>query len=68
VEAKFRKPANGSIMSTASAAPEALARLDVELSSKSRSVISITVEIHDELGAHTLSAAFEWFIQRQKRI
>jgi hypothetical protein len=45
VEAKFRKPANGSIVSTAIAAPEALARLDAELSSKSRSVISITVEV-----------------------
>ena len=66
--AKFRKPANGSIVSTAIAAPEALARLDAELSSKNRSVISITVEVHDELGAHTLSAKFEWFIQREKRI
>lgn len=68
MEAKFRKPANGSIVSTASAAPEALARLDAELSSKSRSVISIRVEVYDELGAHTLSAKFEWFIQREKRI
>ena len=68
VEAKFRKPANGGIVSTASAAPEALARLDTELSSKSRSMISIAVELYDELGAHTLSATFEWFIQREKRI
>jgi acyl-coenzyme A thioesterase PaaI-like protein len=66
VEAKFRRPANGSIVSNASALPEALARLDAELSSKSRSVISITVEVYDELGAHTLSATFEWFIQREK--
>jgi|SRR5882672_1200049 acyl-coenzyme A thioesterase PaaI-like protein len=68
VEAKFHKPANGSIVSTASAAPEALGRLDAELSSKRRSKISIAVEIYDELGAHTLSATFEWFIQREKRI
>jgi len=68
VEAKFRKPANGSIVSTASAVPDALARLDAELSSKKRSLISIIVEIYDELGAHTLSAEFEWFIQREKRI
>lgn len=67
VEAKFRKPANGSIVSTASATPEALARLDVELSSKSRSMISITVEIYDESNAHTLSATFELFIQREKK-
>jgi len=68
VEAKFRKPANGSIASTASASPDALARLDAELSSKNRSVISIAVEVYDELGTLTLSATFEWFIQREKRI
>ena len=68
VEAKFHKPANGSIKSTASAAPESLARLDAELSSKGRSVIGMTVEIYDESGAHTLSATFDWFIQRQKEL
>jgi len=67
MEAKFRKPANGSIMSTASAAPESLARLDAELSSKGRSLVSITVEIYDESGAHTLSATLDWFIQREKK-
>jgi acyl-coenzyme A thioesterase PaaI-like protein len=66
VEAKFREPGNGSIVSTASAEPEALARLEAELLSKGRSMISIMVEIYDESGAHTLSATFEWFIQREK--
>ena len=64
LDAKFRKPANGSIMSTASATPEALAQLDSDLASKGRSLIPVTVELHDESGAHTLSATFEWFIQR----
>jgi len=50
MEAKFRKPANGRIMSTARAAPEALARLDAELLSKDRSIISVMVEIYDETG------------------
>jgi len=68
VEAKFRKPANGSIMSTASAAPVSLARFDVELSSKGRSIILITVEIYDESGARTHSATFDWFIQLEKKI
>jgi hypothetical protein len=67
VEAKFRKPANGSIMSTAIAAPESLTRLDAELLSKGRSVIPITVEIYDESGVHTLSATFDWFIRREKK-
>jgi acyl-coenzyme A thioesterase PaaI-like protein len=66
VGAKFRKPANGSIMSAVSATSESLARLDAELSSKGRSIITITVEIYDESGAHTLSSSFDWFIQRQK--
>jgi acyl-coenzyme A thioesterase PaaI-like protein len=68
LEAKFRKPANGAITSTASATPESLAKLDAELSSKGRSLILITVELHDESGTHTLSATIEWFIQREKSI
>ena len=68
VEAKFRKPANGSITSSASATPETLAQLDAELSSKGRSLIAIAVDLHDASGTHTLSARFEWFIQRDKNI
>lgn len=64
LEAKFRKPANGAVTSTATAAPEFLTQLDAELASKGRSLISVTVELHDESGAHTLSATVEWFIQR----
>jgi acyl-coenzyme A thioesterase PaaI-like protein len=66
VDAKFHKPANGSIASTASAAPDDLGRLDAELSSKGRSVIAVTIEVYSESGVHTLSATFEWFIQREK--
>jgi hypothetical protein len=55
-------------VANARAAPEALARLDAELSSKGRSIIPITVKIYDESNAHTLSATFDWFIQRQKKI
>jgi|ERR1700726_283676 len=64
LEAKFRKPANGAVISIANAAPESLAQLDAELALKGRSLIPITVELHDESGAHTLSATVEWFIQR----
>ena len=65
VEAKFRNPANGTIMSAASTTPESLARLDAKLSSKGRSGIGITIDIYDESGADTLSATFDSFIQRQ---
>jgi acyl-coenzyme A thioesterase PaaI-like protein len=68
MDAKFRKPASGSIVSSVIVTAEALAQLDSELSGKGRALISIPVEIHDESGAHTLSATFEWFIQHDKRI
>jgi acyl-coenzyme A thioesterase PaaI-like protein len=64
LESKFRKPANGSVTSTASATPEALARLTAELASKGRAVILVAVELHDQSGTHALSATVEWFIQR----
>jgi acyl-coenzyme A thioesterase PaaI-like protein len=64
LEAKFRKPASGAVTSTASATPESLAHLDAELSTKGRCLIPVSVELHDESGAHTLSATVEWFIQR----
>lgn len=65
LEAKFRRPANGSVTSTASATPEALARLTTELASKGRAIILVAVELHDESGTHALSATAEWFIQRR---
>src|SRR4029077_10163539 len=52
LEAKFRKPANGTVTSIASATPESLAQLDAELASRGRSLIAIAVELHDESGAH----------------
>ena len=66
IEAKFRKPANGAVASTASAAPEALTQLDADLATKGRALISVAVELYDESGSHTLSASVEWFIQRLK--
>lgn len=64
LEAKFRKPANGAVTSTVTAASGAFEQLDAELASKGRALIPITVELHDQSGAHTLSATVVWFIQR----
>ncbi|MEP6670410.1 MAG: DUF4442 domain-containing protein [Chthoniobacter sp.] len=64
LEAKFRKPANGSVTSVASAAPEALTQLNTDLAARGRALITISVELHDASGAHALSATVEWFIQR----
>ena len=63
IEAKFRKPAHGAVAATAKTAPDALTELDSELATKGRALIPISVELHDESGAHALSASVEWFIQ-----
>lgn len=64
LEAKFRKPANGAITSTVTTLPESLDQLRADLAAKGRALISIAVEVHDESGAHTLSATVEWFITK----
>jgi hypothetical protein len=62
LEAKFRKPANGAVTSEASVADGALDELRAGLAGKGRALISVNVELHDESGAHVLSASVEWFI------
>ena len=63
-ESKFRKPANGAVTSTVSVPTEALEQLGTDLATKGRAIVSVAVELHDESGAHTLSATVEWFITR----
>ena len=64
LDAKFRKPAKGLIVSRANVASNALTQLDAELAMKGRSLVSISVELHDQVGVHVLSAKIAWFIQR----
>jgi hypothetical protein len=64
IEAKFRKPANGAVTSSASANATDLSQLEASLAAKGRALIPIAVELHDESGTHALSATVEWFIQR----
>ncbi len=62
LEAKFRKPANGAVTSAATVAEGALDELRDGLAGKGRALISVNVELHDESGAHVLSASVDWFI------
>ena len=64
LEAKFRKPANGAITSTVTTPTDTLNQFRAELSAKGRAFISVAVELHDQTGAHTLSASVEWFVNR----
>lgn len=64
MESKFRKPANGAVTSTVSTSLEAVEQVRANLAAKGRALVSVAVELHDESGAHTLSAMVEWFIVR----
>ncbi len=64
IEAKFRKPANGTLTSTAAVPQETLDRLNADLTAKGRGLVPVNVDVWDESGAHVLSAVVEWFIQR----
>jgi hypothetical protein len=66
LEAKFRKPANGALVSTVTTPPEALDQLRAELAAKGRALFSIAVDLRDESGAHTLSANVEWFMTQSR--
>ena len=63
LESKFRKPAHGQLTSTVSL-PDGIEKLREDLSAKGRAIVSVVVDLHDESGAHTLSATVEWFIMR----
>ena len=64
LEAKFRKPARGALASTVTTDADALTQFQAELAVKGWAFISVAVNVHDETGAHTLSASVEWFITR----
>lgn len=64
LEAKFRKPANGALTSTVTTSVESIDQMRSNLEAKGRALVEVAVELHDEAGAHTLSATVEWFITR----
>lgn len=63
-EGKFRKPASGRITATVTTSPDVVDAVLRELGNNGRSLLTISVELHDESGRHSLSADFEWFLAR----
>ncbi len=61
VEAKFKKPMQGSIYSRAITSLDEIRRSAESLATKGRSLIPVTVEIVDEDDNVGLAATFEWF-------
>ena len=66
VEAKFKAPLHGRILSRSSVTDETLAAFAETLATKSRAFVSIQVEVVDESESLGLVATVEWFVQQQK--
>ncbi len=64
VEAKFKSPLHGRILSRSSVTDETLAAFAETLATKSRAFVSIQVEVLDESESLGLVATVEWFAQQ----
>jgi hypothetical protein len=64
VEVKYRKPAQGAIRATAEITDEIESATRSTLARKGRAVIPVAVTIVDSAGQMTMTAVFEWFVQR----
>lgn len=65
VEAKFKKPAMGSIYSRQTVHEEARQQFMEGLFSKGRALLEINVDVFDEQETHALTATFEWFVVKK---
>lgn len=61
-EAKYHKPANGSISSKAQFHTLSTPEVIKELTEKNRTLVKVKTEVFDEHEVKTLTAIFEWFI------
>jgi hypothetical protein len=66
LEAKFRNPLTAMVMSRASISNENAEKLARELQTKGRGLIAVDVEVVGADGVVGMSAAVEWFVQKQK--
>lgn len=64
MEAKFRKPAHGTLTARATVPPASLTQLTADLATRGRALVTVKVDVHDASGTHALSAEVEWFIQK----
>jgi len=64
VDAKFRRPAQGTLQTTATAAEELVAKFLADLGAKGRAFLEVQVSVSDASGAVTLTGSFEWYVQR----
>jgi acyl-coenzyme A thioesterase PaaI-like protein len=65
LEAKFRRPATGSVRARVAGSAEAVQGWAAELAARGRVSATVPVEVVDDSGAVVLTASVEWFVVRQ---
>lgn len=65
MEAKFKSPMHGRIVSRSLVSEESLAMFAQTLASRGRASVSIDVEVLDDGGSIGLAATVEWFAQQR---
>ncbi len=63
-EVKYKKPAQGTIKASANIAEDVVQETRAALQQKGRAIIPVTVNIADSQGNVTMTAVYEWFIQK----
>lgn len=63
-DVKFRKPATGRIVANAAIDEDIAEKTLNQLDSQGRAVLTVRVQVQDENEATTMTANYEWFIQR----
>ena len=64
VEVKYKKPATGKIYAQAQVADEQSQNFLADLQTRGRAVITVAVNVLNSDRAVTMSATFEWFVQK----
>jgi hypothetical protein len=66
VQAKFRKPVQGSVYARAHITPEEMTRFTKLLATKGMGLITVSVDIADSGGTVVMKSQIDWFIKRPK--
>ena len=60
----FKRPARGEIKASASIPDETARQTVASLEKKGRAIIPVAVQVTDRDGHNTMTATYEWFVQR----
>ncbi len=67
-EVKFKKPGKGAVKASANIPDELVSETIASIEKKGRALIPVSVTISDSEGNITMTATYEWYIQKSKSL